>query len=287
MITVKLQGGLGNQLFQIFTTIAHAFDCNEQFFFIYSETLPYGILRPTYWNNFLQHLKIYTVTPPPFGKMVTTFNEPAFHYTGPPPHPTNKDHILMLDGYFQTPKYFAKHLAKINEMIQLVPQLENQKITSPIWISEACSLHFRLGDYTDKQDYHTVLPIGYYINSINQLLLRDPTIKHILVFNEAVDRETVDSVYLEPLKGVYKHLVFHRINYAISDWQQILMMALCRHNIIANSTFSWWGAFFGQNRNGNGNNKIVFYPNHQWFGPRLSHHQLHDMFPSEWISVAF
>jgi hypothetical protein len=298
MITVKLQGGLGNQLFQIFTTIAHAFNCNEQFFFIYSETLPYGIERPTYWNNFLQSLKPYTLTPPPFGKMLTTFYEPAFHFIDSLPRPTNKDHVLMLDGYFQTPKYFREHLATIYKIIELEEQLEQQKMTSPIWISNTCSLHFRLGDYVNKQDYHTVLPIGYYINSVNQLLLRDPTIKHILVFNEENDREMVDKYYLEPLKGVYQHLVFHRINYSMPDWQQMLMMALCHHNIIGNSTFSWWGAFLGttggSTNSGGGTTtttttteKLVFYPSHRWFGPRLSHHRLDDLFPDEWISVTF
>ena len=60
IITCSLMGGLGNQLFQICTTIAYGIETNRKIVFPYSENLRIGITRPTYWNNFLSGLKTFT-----------------------------------------------------------------------------------------------------------------------------------------------------------------------------------------------------------------------------------
>jgi len=60
MITCELMGGLGNQLFQIFTVMSYAIQHNTPFKFKYSEKLNIGTQRPTYWNNLLRSIKLYT-----------------------------------------------------------------------------------------------------------------------------------------------------------------------------------------------------------------------------------
>jgi hypothetical protein len=187
---------------------------------------------------------------------------------------------MLLDGYYQSPKYFAHHQTAIYTLIQLKEQLEETAQTLPPWLKQASSIHFRLDDYINKQQYHTVLPVSYYINAINQLLLREPTLIHLLVFNQEGDQAIIDTHYMPALKERFPQLIFHRINHTTPDWQQLLTMANCKHNIIANSTFSWWGAYFNQ-----GPDKMVIYPGEKWFGPYLAQHMMDDLFPEGWTAV--
>lgn len=288
MITIKLQGGLGNQLFQIFTTISTALTNNDTFFFIYSNTIEIGRIRPTYWNTLLKLLKQFTIINFPYGTKIYNYKENGFHYIPipllknsiPTSSTINDNEILMLDGYFQSPKYFENNKTTIYNIIELKEQLDEIRIELPNWVNKSCSIHFRLDDYLQKPEYHTILPISYYINAINQLLLRDSTLIHIYVFNEEIDKDIVDKQYLNVLKIEFPLLQFHRVNYGMVDWRQMLAMAVCKHNIIANSTFSWWGAYLGKTTD-----KMVFYPNKRWFGSALQHYNMNDLFPNEWIPI--
>ena len=67
----------------------------------------------------------------------------------------------------------------------------------------------------------------------------------------------------------------------IPDWQQMLLMSICNDNIIANSTFSWWGSYFNENPD-----KIVCYPG-VWFGPKLTQNNTVDLFPEDWKKIEF
>jgi hypothetical protein len=64
----------------------------------------------------------------------------------------------------------------------------------------------------------------------------------------------------------------------LADWEQLLLMSCCHHNIIANSTFSWWAAYFNSWKD-----KIVCYPS-VWFG-NIANHDTKDLCPEEWIKI--
>ena len=86
----------------------------------------------------------------------------------------------------------------------------------------------------------------------------------ILIFFEEVDLKQI-IIKTKIFKKRFKNINFIKINTNIEDWEQMLIMSNCAHHIIANSSFSWWGAYFNLNKN-----KIVLYPD-IWFGKKLNH----------------
>ena len=80
------------------------------------------------------------------------------------------------------------------------------------------------------------------------------------------------------VKRIGENLEYERATNEASDWEQMLLMSVCENNIIANSTFSWFGAYFNQNEN-----KKVCYPS-LWFGPDMKK-DLRDLFPESWIKI--
>ena len=107
MIAINLMGGLGNQLFQIFTTIAYGLQHKMPFVFMYSKMLND---RKTYWDDFLQSIKKYTnITGPYTNKNISslaTYQEPQFSYQNIPLY-----NHLKISGYFQSYKYFQNYIS--------------------------------------------------------------------------------------------------------------------------------------------------------------------------------
>jgi hypothetical protein len=149
-----------------------------------------------------------------------------------------------------------------------------------------------MGDYKNLQNCHPILGEDYYINSINFILSKKrSTIKWtILYFCEEEDMDEVQSK-VEKIKkecmeyfcekGQEYELEFERAGgeCKIEDWRQLLLMSCCQHNIIANSSFSWWAAYFNDN-----SEKIICYPE-TWFGSQLSNHNTSDMCPKSWNKI--
>lgn len=276
MITANLMGGLGNQLFQIFMTIAYSLRNNKKFAFLYQETLKIGIERNTYWNNFLSELKKYTTD----SKQLLEFpkySENHFHYQN---IPQSLDNVKFF-GYFQTSKYFQNEYEEIIKMINLEEQQKNIRQKYENYFQKSViSMHFRIGDYKEKQQYHPVMNNDYYKNALQKII--DLTKKDdwtIIYFCEKDDNYMVDKS-IQHLKNQFPNTQFIKVDDNIIDWEQMLIMSICDHNIIANSTFSWWGAYFNSNKE-----KIVCYPS-IWFGPALaSTHNTKDLLPDEWMTI--
>jgi hypothetical protein len=273
-------GGLGNQLFQIFTTLVYSFENRCHVFFHELPYLDNRTDRPTYWNTFLRNLRPFlqsTGTTP-----TIIYNEnPQFRYR-PLPSPEDEDdhqHILLY-GYFQSPLYFQHHYSELCEYIGLDAwKEETQKEHPDIEWDKTVSLHFRWGDYKRLQGNHPILTLEYYTDALNYITTKDSTVTTILYFCEDDDHEQIKKSRVSPLSAMFPHFVFRRGAEREPDWKQMLVMSSCKHNIIANSTFSWWGAYFGF-----GDNQIVCYPS-TWFGPQLANKNVVDLFPPHWIKV--
>ena len=282
MNSCKLQGGLGNQLFQIFTTISYSLQQSKSFFFLNNYQLTTGIngetIRYTYWETFLSDLK-------PFLKhieevpLLIRVKEKDFKYEDLPKN-FNSNYGILLVGYFQSPKYFDKYKNIICRMIKLDVKKKITKAQSNIDFNthSYISMHFRLGDYKKYPHIYPILSQTYYSNSISYILGK-ATNKHqrILYFCENDDLEDVVKM-VEGLQTIFPFLKFIRANPLLKDWEQILLMSLCHYNIIANSTFSWWGAYLNDNIN-----QIVCYPE-QWFKSETNNNTS-DLFPNDWIPI--
>lgn len=262
MITCRLKGGLGNQLFQIMATIAYSVQNNLEFRFEYSEKLQD---RNTYWDTFLLPLKKYTTSPENIHS-TCEYHEPGFTFQSIPPGMTD----LCLSGYFQSYRYF-ECLDNSFPIIELRRQQELVYAEFPYYMNTGriISMHFRLGDYKHLQEYHPVLSLDYYRRALELVGYINDDIVH--VFCESEDIDIVKNMVCDLN---IRDVIF--INDSIPDWKQMLMMSLCNINIIANSTFSWWGAYFN-----NTPGKVVVRPK-MWFGPMIQH-EICDLFPDDWI----
>jgi len=269
MITTVLMGGLGNQLFQLFNLMAYA-ETNKQDFYL--EDIPTQREdRPFYWDTLLAPLRKYLKPPVP----LPVYQEPRFEYDPITSYRQINQPFKFL-GYFQSYRYFQKYETLLMERIELPATLERTRQLYPFDFSTTISMHFRIGDYKYLQDYHPVLPISYYINALN-VVRRMTTARKVIYFYEPADQKEVEE-HIEKLVTMFPELTFVSIDHTVPDHEQLALMACCSHQIIANSTFSWWGAYFNPNPE-----KIVTYPS-KWFGP-AQNKDTSDLFPTTWIKI--
>jgi len=300
MITCTLMGGLGNQLFQLFATIAYAIRHGHDFVFPYTDVLVAGKSRNTYWETFLNSLKQYTTYNSDYrltNTELANFPEircPFHNYQNIPVVGNDNTVCARLFGYFQSHKYFLAEQEQLFAMIQLDRHLEQVLLENAEFFSGSVdgrqlhevtvSMHFRLGDYKHIQDCHNVLPYRYYEMALEHVLVDavgEGKAIRVIYFCEEEDNGIVSAV-IEKLTGKFgEAFVFVKARDDVEDWKQMLLMACCNYNIIANSSFSWWGAYFNRNAD-----KRVYYPS-VWFGPCLSHNYMGDMFPDGWKRIDF
>ncbi len=276
MITAHLMGGLGNQLFQIFATIAYGLRNKIEYAFFNSYRVESITPRHSYWDSFLIYLKDSTRDHLPD---MPRWSENGFRYQTLPQVASNEN--LMLYGYFQSYKYFQDEFAEIRNMMKLdtLKLLVNNIYKNDY--DEIISMHFRIGDYKALQAFHPIMPVGYYENALHEIIdnSNDSNNKWtVLYFCEKQDNNEVEEK-IEHLKSIFPNVTFEKADQLLDDWKQMLMMSLCRHNIIANSSFSWWAAYFNSHTD-----KIVCYPD-KWFGPNLKDNDVQDLFPDTWRKV--
>jgi hypothetical protein len=178
------------------------------------------------------------------------------------------------------PKYFDNYKNNICRLIKIdvKKMLVNQKVKKDI--SKTISIHFRIGDYKKYTDIYPILPYQYYKNAL-EIILREVGSNHldeVLFFCENGDIEDVIKI-IQPLEKDFPLMRFERVPLYLDDWEQLLLMSMCCHNIIANSSFSWWGAYLNDNPG-----KIVCYPE-CWYKDKMKF-DTSDLFPEDWVEVS-
>ena len=280
MITCNLMGGLGNQLFQVFTTIAYGIKTGNPFLFPNLEKLGGGktIIRKTYWKTLLNNMIV--IPAEKFPSNIQLIKEYGFEYKMIPLEKIKNRHILLY-GYFQSYKHFIQEFKTIykqlkfhNKKIELMEKLGMKSYD----FKNTISIHFRLGDYKKIQDCHPVLNIDYYQSGLQFIYETYP--KNIFKIYYCCEEDDFENVLdmVQMLEKKYPSFNFERCSSKLADWEQLLFMSLCNHNIIANSSFSWWGAFLNTNQH-----SIKCYPS-LWFGPSMDHVTT-DMFLDNWKCI--
>jgi hypothetical protein len=284
-------GGLGNQLFQIFTTISLALKTSNNFVFSDAIVIDGGY-RHTYWDTLLFKLKPFLRTiitkqndifikDSGFERMLTVFKENGFHYNDIPLHKLmGQDTILH--GYFQSPKYFDSTFSTIYRMLNIQEQKINVAYSLGdivLELDNTISVHFRLGDYKLFSHVYPILELSYYEKAMNEIIQKTGTNTKFNVIYFCEDHDLIDVLKIvNSLKERFLKCNFMRCPQHLKDWEQLLLMSSCRHNIIANSTFSWWGAYLNTHED-----KIVCYPN-TWFKESIGHNT-QNLCPDEWLRI--
>lgn len=290
MVIVKLTGGLGNQMFQyaVGRAIAERNKINLKIDVSAYEN-QVGI-TPRQYELFLFNIREDFSTPQDNKKikgfklnslLEKMLNKLHIKLSG-------RDHIIesrhnfdpsilkledniYLEGYWQTEKYFSDIANIIRSEFTLKDEYNNlnPKVLSEIDNCNSVSVHIRRGDYVSIQktsEYHGICSLEYYQKAISSIAEKIPS--------------PVFFIFSDDLKWCEENL---KINWPIvfvdgnKGYEDLIMMSRCKHNIIANSSFSWWGAWLNVN-----SKKMVIAPQ-RWFSNKDV--DTRDVVPESWIKI--
>lgn len=295
MPTVILQGGLGNQLFQYAvgrslslrtgstlyletSNFSRSTDSNlpqRTFhlpnFAIRGETIQKPIEQaPLLKGRFKLFNLLSRVTP----KLATRICRVHRDLKNPhcfTPHVLNVPKNSVLYGYYQSEKYFSRIRKMLREELSLrsKPSGRNRKWKAQIEEKRSISVHVRRGDYTDQG---WTLPNEYYRLAIKSIDHIDEN-THLFFFSDEMEwvKENIKLILPEGLSS--GKVSYVNCNDNRNAYEDIRLMRLCTHNVIANSTFSWWGAWLNPNKE-----KSVLAPSY-WLRNRVENL---DIIPKRW-----
>ena len=263
MIYCNLKGGLGNILFQIATSKSLAIDNNTDY------SLPNLISHLNYldsdntYNPNLKHsfeyLKLFkSLNHTPIN---SKFKSLIFPFEFIDVGKINED--VLIDGFFQSEKYFKHNRNHILDMINFDFELD-KKYNFLKEEKKTTSIHVRRGDYLKFPNHHPIQTLNYYLDSID--ILKDDT-DLFVIFSDDINwcKENLkldNIIYIENEK----------------DYIELYLMSICTNHIISNSSFSWWGAWLNRNEN-----KKVIGPL-VWFGSEITY-PTNDILPKNWIKI--
>jgi hypothetical protein len=180
---------------------------------------------------------------------------------------------VYLDGYWQSEKYFTdiEDIIRKEFTVKTDQERKNRKLAELIASCDSVSLHIRRGDYVSTPEIrkvHGTCSLDYYFRCVDQL---SKTVKnpHFFIFSDDHDWASDNLKLPHPTT-----LVDHN---GMKAYEDLRLMSQCRHHIIANSSFSWWGAWLNKNQD-----KIVIAPQ-SWFND--SSRDTKDLIPDSWVRI--
>lgn len=241
-IHINKQNGLGNQMFNYASSKSYGLRFNKKIYFNFE-------------NDELTNAFQLSEKPSSIKKIHYLKNKRLLKYNGLHVEKTDKkiffnDSYTHLTGTLQSYKNFQKELPEILKSFQFRPITDeaNQKIALRIQQENSVSIHIRRGDYLVYQNkYPNLSHSSYYQNAVNYIInyVQSPV---FYVF-------TNDPTWVRQNFHIGYPYTLIDWNMGENSFRDMQLMSLCKHNIIANSTFSWWAALLNSNPN-----KLVLYP---------------------------
>lgn len=234
---------LGNQLFQLATAISLAEDNMD------SVAFPDWKYAKYFRGDFT----------PSVSEVDFVYKQHNFNYS-----PIKYQHNMAIDGYFQSEKFFYNNRGTIRRMFSF--KNYNPMALEGVFL---CGVHVRRGDYLNYPGHHPTKNLSNYYNDAMDLVKSKNDHTTFLIFSDDI----------EWCKSEFSNRKDLRIFYSEgkSDVEDLLEMTYCSSMIIANSSFSWWGAWLS-------NSKLVIAPK-EWFGPAYSFFDTSDLIPDRWIKI--
>ncbi len=259
MITSLLQGGLGNQLFQISAAIGLSLRNNDNTCFdIDGHKIGLqGRDASNYKTNIYRNLTTGTFN------TNNIFHQIGHHYEEIP-----YQQNVKLVGYFQSEKYFEdckEHILKLFEPTEEISQYINAKY-GDILNKNTCSINVRHGDYIKFPNHHPICSVEYYKKAMTYF--NDDTT--FLIFS--------DNINWCKSNFIGDNFIFIE---GEEDYIDLYLISMCKNNIIANSSFSWWGSWLNRNEN-----KKIIAPS-IWFGPAYRTWITDDIYTNKMIKICY
>ncbi len=288
MIIVKIYGGLGNQMFQyaLGRTLSLKNKAQLKLELSFFNNSGMAIAREYGLNHFNIEGEPATIddlwqfTNRGFSRKVSERLKPFYRrQIVNEPHYNFAPNILkiigdkFLSGYWQSEKYFLPIADIIRRDFTLRDEYKNlpTELVNKIKNSNSISIHFRRGDYVASPEVNKVIGVktlDYYYQALS-VVAQKVDRPHLFIFSDDI----------EWVRNNFK--TTHEITFisgsGLKDYQEMILMSLCQHNILANSSFSWWGAWLNNNPN-----KIVIAPK-KWLNDSAVNTQ--DLIPDNWIKL--
>ena len=200
------------------------------------------------------------------------YRESRFNFD---PHVLDLPDNSYLDGYWQSEKYFVDYVDQIRMELDVRPTPSN---TNSLWLDQiakthSVSLHIRRGDYVSSRsaaELHGTCDLTYYLKAVDHI--RDVTGIDPVVF---VFSDDLDWVSANLKLRFQVNLV--RDNNASTNYEDLRLMTACRHHVIANSSFSWWGAWLDGRKD-----SITVAPARWFLADTL---EAGDIVPQRWVRL--
>lgn len=178
---------------------------------------------------------------------------------------------VFLYGYWQTEKYFADIEATIRAELVVRDELDgmNAQFAKAISSMNSVSIHVRHGDNATTETALGVLPPGYFTQTVNAVS-NEITNPHFYVFSD-------DIPWARQMLALDQPVTFVEHNGDARNYEDLRLMSMCRHQILSNSTFSWWGAWLGKK-----DAQIVYAPRRYYQNIDRPNP---DLYPEQWRLV--
>ncbi len=251
-LTLPTVGGFGNQLFIIAAgmRLKDLFDSDLKFLLLENSGTS---LRPSYWKTFftdcpqIQEVLVFKLPDVVWAKLGANTPSDTFIDRTAVIEENRRNNIsTSYEGYFQNWRYLPPK-GRIFSIFNIPEKKSSLAARLGEDFSTTCSIHFRLGDYKTLSQVHPMLSNTYYRRAIQTVMQGNPLVKNFLIFVEKEDEETVKT-RLQSITADLACEVRFASKFELQDWEEVILQSLCGGgNIIANSSFSWWGAFFNEN----------------------------------------